>query len=244
MGESAGRSEVFDRIAGQVLGFIQDHRLGPGDRLPSEREFALRLNVSRPALRESLATLEAMRVIARRPNAGIFVAGDGASPSFESMVLRGGLGLPLDPATVIQSLEVRNLLELQAVDLACERRTDENLAHLDAILASTRARLREGGSIIDLDEAFHLGVVAATGNPVFVQIVQAFYRLSKLRREVYFSDLGRCRRSHRQHTAILRAIAARDRAAAREAMHAHIHEGLLRSLVEQPGAVRGDASAP
>ena len=236
MSDSAGRSEVFDRIAAQVLKFIQEHRLGPGDRLPSEREFAQRLAVSRPALRESLATLEAMRVIARRPNAGIFVAGEGvgAVPSFESMVLRGDLGLPLDPTTVIQSLEVRNLLELRAVDLACERRTPEHLARLETILARTRERLREKRSIIDLDEAFHLAVVAATGNPVFVQIVQAFYRLSKLRREVYFSDLGRCRRSHRQHAAILRAITARDRTAACKAMHAHIHEGLLRSLLERP----------
>lgn len=236
MGDAAGRNEAFDRIAGQVLEYIREHRLRPGDRLPSEREFAQRLAVSRPALRESLATLEAMRVIARRPNAGIFVAGggEGDTQSFETMVLRGDLGLPLDPTTVIHSLEVRNLLELQAVDLACERRTPEHLDRLEAILARTRERLREARSIIDLDEAFHLGVVAATGNPVFVQIVQAFYRLSKLRREVYFADLGRCRRSHRQHTAILRAIAARDRAAARQAMHAHIHEGLLRSMLERP----------
>lgn len=222
-----------DSVTGQVLRFIEARRLEPGDRLPSERELAHKLNVSRPALRESLAALEAMRVIARRPNSGIYLAAPGSHPSFESVVLRSDLGLALDADTIRHSMEVRNLLELQAVDLACARRDDADLEHLDSIVAQTRARLAQERTIIDLDEAFHLGVVSASKNPIFVQIVHAFYRLSMVRREVYFSDLKRCQRSHREHQAILRAIRARDSAKARQAMHSHIHEGFWHSLLKQ-----------
>jgi len=220
-------------VTGQVLRFIEEHGLSAGDRLPSERDLATQLDVSRPALRESLATLEALRLITRKPNSGIYLAGPNAYPSFESVVLRSNHGLPLDRDTIVHSMEVRNLLELQAIELACERRTAADLAHLASIVEQTGQRLAEKCSIIDLDEAFHLGVVAASHNPVFVQIVHSFYRLSIVRRRVYFSDLRRCRRSHREHQAILRAIGARDTAAAREAMRQHIHEGFWRSILRR-----------
>ena len=84
---------------------------------------------------------------------------------------------------------------------------------------------------VALDESFHLGIVAATQNPVFVQIVHAFYRLSRLRREAYFSDLARCRQSFREHEAILREIIARDCAAAQRLMHRHIEGGLRRAVL-------------
>jgi GntR family transcriptional regulator, transcriptional repressor for pyruvate dehydrogenase complex len=225
--------EAPEGVTAQILSLIQERKLVPGDKLPSERALAQRLNVSRPALRESLAALEAMRIIARRPNSGIYLAEHNSPPSFESVVFRSELGLPLDIGTIMHSMEVRNLLELQAVTLACERHTAEDFSHLGAIVEQTHVRLREGGTIIDLDEAFHLGIVAAAHNPVFLQIVHAFYRLSRLRRSVYFSDSKRCRRSHREHQAILAAIAARDPTAAREAMHAHIHEGFWGTLLKQ-----------
>ncbi len=221
-------------VTGQVLRFIEKLGLSAGERLPSERDLASQLKVSRPALRESLATLEAMRLIARRPNSGIYLTGPNAYPSFESVVLRSDHGLPLDRDTIMHSMEVRNLLELQAIELACERHTAADLEHLASIVEQSRRELAEKRSIIDLDEAFHLGVVAASHNPVFVQIVHSFYRLSIVRRRVYFSDLRRCRRSHNEHQAILRAITARDLAAAREAMSKHIHEGFWRGILRRP----------
>lgn len=231
--QSVARDGPGDSVTGQILRFIEARRIEPGHRLPSERKLAQKLNVSRPALRESLAALEAMRVITRRPNSGIYLAAPGSHPSFESIVLRSDLGLALDADTIRHSMEVRNLLELQAVDLACVRCDGDDLEHLESIVAQTRVRLAQVRTIIDLDEAFHLGVVAASKNPIFVQIVHAFYRLSMVRREVYFSDLKRCQRSHREHEAILRAIRARDSTKARQAMHSHIHEGFWHSLLNQ-----------
>ncbi|MCL4744319.1 MAG: FadR family transcriptional regulator [Burkholderiaceae bacterium] len=221
-------------VTGQVLRFIEEHGLSAGERLPSERDLAARLNVSRPALRESLATLEAMRLITRKPNSGIYLTGPNTYPSFESVVLRSDHGLALDRDTIIHSMEVRNLLELQAIELACERRTGADLEHLASIVEQTKRQLEAKCSILDLDEAFHLGVVAASHNPVFVQIVHSFYRLSIVRRRVYFSDLRRCQRSHNEHRAILRAISARDMTTAREAMRKHIHEGFWRSILRSP----------
>mgnify|MGYP001544669865 CR=1 FL=1 len=221
-------------IIGQVLRLIEELGVSAGERLPSERDLATQLNVSRPALRESLATLEAMRLITRKPNSGIYLTDPNTYPSFESVVLRSDHGLPLDRDTIIHSMEVRTLLELQAIELACERRTSADLEYLASIVEQTHRRLKEKRSILDLDEMFHLGVVAASHNPVFVQIVHSFYRLSIIRRRIYFSDKRRCQRSHNDHQAILRAIGARDITVAREVMHKHIHEGFWRSILRSP----------
>ena len=200
-------------VTGQVLRYIEAHGLAAGERPPSERDLATQLDVSRPALRESLATLEALRLITRKPNSGIYLAGPNAYPSFESVVLRSNHGLPLDRDTIVHSMEVRNLLELQAIELACERRTAADLALLASIVEQTGQRLVDNRSIIDLDEAFHLGVVAASHNPVFAD--RALVLPARSLGAACTSDLRRCRRSHREHQEILRAIGARDTTAAR-----------------------------
>jgi DNA-binding GntR family transcriptional regulator len=64
-----------------------------------------------------------------------------------------------------------------------------------------------------------------------VQVVHAFYRLSIPRRKAYFSDLARCRRSFREHQAIMDAISARDGETARRLMHRHIEGGLRRAVL-------------
>lgn len=235
--------DSIDGITGRILRLISSYQLPPGGRLPSERELAQALSVSRPALRESLARLEATRLIVCRPNSGIFLAEQDSPPSFESVVLRNDLGLPLDSGTIVSSLEVRRILEVQAVDLACRRLSGADAERLKDIVAATRARLRDRQSIIDLDEAFHLAIVTATQNPVLFQIVHSFYRLSKPRREIYFADLARCRRSSREHALILEAVLARDSAAARRAMERHIDEGLIRRAIDRASSMRGGVAS-
>lgn len=235
-GVTVGTQEVrdsIDGITGRILRLIASDQIPPGGRLPSERELAQSLGVSRPALRESLARLEATRLIVCRPASGIFLAEQDSPPSFESIVLRNDLGLPLDSNTIVSSLEVRRILEVQAVDLACQRHSRGDAERLREIVEATRARLRDQQSIIDLDEAFHLAIVTATQNPVLFQIVHSFYRLSKPRREIYFADLARCRRSSREHAVILGAILARDSSVARHMMERHIDDGLIRRAIDR-----------
>jgi DNA-binding FadR family transcriptional regulator len=215
-------AEAPARITGKILAFISSEALAAGDRMPSEREFAVRLHASRAAVREALARLEAMRVVERRPNSGIYLGRLDADSSFESLVLHSDLGLPVKHAKILQSMEVRHLLELQAVRLACQRRSAEDIVKMRNILAEADSRMQRGLGVADQDKAFHLAIVAATQNDVFVQILNAFYRLSTARRKLYFSDPVRARRSMAQHRKILRAIDSRDAAAGMALMNHHI----------------------
>ena len=132
----ADPSEVLSRI----LPFIKARGYMPGERIPSERELAERFGVSRGILRETLAALEAMRVIQRRAQSGIFLRDVEREASVELLVLESDLGMPVSSADVKDLNEFRSMLEVQSAGLACARRTDQDLARLDDILATSRAR--------------------------------------------------------------------------------------------------------
>ncbi|MER1939229.1 FadR/GntR family transcriptional regulator [Castellaniella sp. FW104-16D08] len=192
----------------ETLSYIRTHRLESGDRLPSERLLAEKFGVGRGAVREALMMLECMRVVERRPNSGIYLRDLGADSSIEATVLQSSLGLPLSREEVKNAMEVRRILEINTVRIACERRSEEDLQHIRSILQESDARIKRKAPIDEQDRDFHLAIVAATKNTVLVRVVNSFYFLSQSRRKIYFSNIQRCVRSNEQHKAIFEAIEA------------------------------------
>lgn len=224
--------DAMRETAARIIALMRERRYAPGERLPSERDLAERFGVSRTVLREALSVLEMTGMIERRPNSGLFIPASIEKSSFEATVLQSELGLPIERSVIEQSLEVRRILELEAVTLACERRGTADLARMEEILKETERRLSAGQNIVDLDENFHLAIAAATRNEIFAQIVHGFFRSSRRRREHYFASVERRQRSHEEHGRIVDAIRRADGAAAREAMKTHLGEVRKRSLFQ------------
>ena len=114
-------------------------------------------------------------------------------------------------------LEVRRGLELEIVRLAARRRTDEDLDHLQQLLAQQRQAADEGESwrFLEADVAFHLGVAAAAHNAVLLSLYQDF-------------------------EAPLRSLVAANMTHYPLATHCDIHQQLWEAIRAQdaPGAVR------
>jgi len=214
--------EQSSRVVAEILTLIEQRRYLPGERLPSERDLAERFAVGRATIREAVTTLESMRYLERRPGSGIFRCQEPESASLETLVLFSDLGLPVDPKTNAQALEVRRIIEVQAIGLACERREDVDLERL----RKTLARFRDDDSFANdapqYDHDFHMDIFRATHNDILVRLVAPFYIMSKARRIVYFKDRDRRRVSHEQHLQLLGSIEKRDKKAAMEQMSAHI----------------------
>ena len=227
-------------LIGRLLPFIAHRRLEPGDRLPSERELAERFGVGRGAVREALAVLETLRIVERRPNSGIYLRRVERQGSIEAIVLQAELGIPLTEAEVREVVELRRILEIQAVRLAAERRQAGDIQRLDEILNRTDEVIAASGNPADEDAAFHLAIVEATGNHVFLRVVNAFYLMSRNRRQAYFADGSRAPLSQRQHRALRDAVAAGDADAAELAMAGHLQgvESYWMELLER--RARGD----
>lgn len=228
--------DSVDRVVSEMLAFIKRRGYAAGERLPSERDLAERFAASRGAVREALTKLQAMRVIERRASSGIFLGREPGSTSLEALVLSQDLGLPMDEKDIAECMEVRRMLELQAVRLACERRTDADLAVLDAILSATEASIAAGRPIDQHDYQFHMSIFRATQNDILVRVVNPFYLLSRVRRAAFFGDPARSRTSHAQHVAIVGAIRAQDQPASTELMDRHIGR-VERYFLGRAGAV-------
>lgn len=197
-----------------IMGWLLERRLQPGDRLPSERDLAGKLGVGRNGVREALATLGTLRVLETRPNSGIYLRRLSTDSSFETLVLLAEFGEAPSADDIVESMEVRASLELLGVRLACERRTDEDLARLVSVLARTAERLETGGNIADLDTEFHLALVGAAHNGVLVRMLNAFYLLTAARRRAWFANPAQGRSAAQDHRELAAAVRARDAAAA------------------------------
>src|SRR5258708_31792784 len=149
------RQSVVDAVADRLRGEILAGRLRPGTHLPSERELSLALGVNRLTLRASLARLEALGLITTRHGAGNVVASWRERAGLEMLgTLVKGLKLA-DPAwhdLVRTALEIRRILAAEAVALAAERHTEDDidaiatcaqvlLEHVDDPVAFARADL-------------------------------------------------------------------------------------------------------
>lgn len=194
----------------RLLALIRERGFEPGDKLPSERDLATLFGMSRSSVRESLIRLDTLRIVESRPKSGVYLQPYGAERSIEAMVLFAETDTPLTAAEVAQSVELRSVLEGEAMRLACLRRTPEDLARLQAILRDSQATIDAGGTLADLDAVFHKAIVAATKNDVLLRFINVFYLMSRKRREVYFHEPTQSRRSHAQHLQLYRAIEAQD----------------------------------
>lgn len=191
-----------------------------GGKAPSERDLADHFSVSRGQVREALAILEAMNLIERRAKSGIYVNAEGGG--LETMAFYARAGIPLETRQIYEAVEVRKIHEIKAAELAAERATEENLARLRDILARSEGRLEEGSGLAELDREFHLEIVRATQNGVFLNICTTFYALGEGRLSVYFRAPDRNRKSHAEHQQIYEALAARDPTLAGALMIAHL----------------------
>jgi len=225
--------EAPSEFIAKLVGFLLLRKYDPGERIPSERELAARFKVGRGHVREALAYLEALRIVERRAKSGIFMASEVAG--MEALALYSQLGIPLDAAEVRNTVEVRRIHEIVAIQLACERATAENLQTLRSILKRTEEKIARGEPINEEDRDFHLQIIEATQNSLFYRIVRVFYLMTEKRRLLYFQNPQRCQASHAEHLKIFEALERRDRTAAVELVLGHLQgvDGYWRELIDE-----------
>jgi GntR family transcriptional repressor for pyruvate dehydrogenase complex len=173
------RQSVVDAVADRLRGEILSGRLRPGTRLPSERELSLALGVNRLTLRASLARLEALGLITTRHGAGTVVASWRERAGLEMLgTLTKGLKLA-DPAwheLVRSSLELRRILASEAVALAAERHTEEDIDAIATCAQVLREHVEDPLAFARADLAFMRAVCKAARNVGLELFLNTFAR--------------------------------------------------------------------
>lgn len=220
--QPVGVTRLYRMIADQIKGKIEAGHFKTGARLPSERELAEVLEVSRASVREALIALEIEGYVDVRVGTGVFV-------TYSSEDARAGTKTvaaapqPDGDIGAFDLLEARLLVEPQCAALAAVNATETHLAVIRETVRDMQGGERQG----DHDRAFHIAIASACGNTALASTVAHLCALRESsaifsRLDQHFVTGKVWEVAHDEHLTIMNAILARDADAARNAMHAHL----------------------
>lgn len=209
---------MAEQVVIQVRDMIRQGKLKPGDRLPSERELAKRLGISRASLRPGLRFLAAMGVLTSRHGSGNYIA-DGP-PALDSEPLR--MLAALHGFTPDEMFEARRLLEVGLAGLAAEHATDDHLATMAEEVAEMYAALEDPQQYLIHDIRFHRAVAAGSGNQILAALMDMVSAVMYERRSATVERATDLKESAEMHRKIYRLIRGRKADEARTAMSEHL----------------------
>ncbi|WP_236792821.1 FadR/GntR family transcriptional regulator [Amycolatopsis sp. GM8] len=209
------RPRLYEQVVTQLREYADAAGLRSGDRLPSERDLADRLRISRASLKQAIVVLEVQGLVEIRHGGGTYLRTDSLHPEPVEKLVERRRRLP-------DVLDAREAIETKLAELAATRRTEADLDAIDAALAVMRAEI-EGGTLGEEgDRRFHAAVTAAAHSELLADFMGRIAgQIAETRRESLHQP-GRPPRSLAQHTAIAEAIRAGHPAAAAEAMRTHL----------------------
>jgi GntR family transcriptional repressor for pyruvate dehydrogenase complex len=209
------RPRLYEQVASQILTWIRDNGLQVGDRLPPERELATRLGVSRATVSQALVAMEVVGVVSVRHGDGAVLVESAGSSKVVEALRRHAQRLP-------EIIEAREALETKLAALAALRRTEADLAAIEAALDEMERDIDAGGRGVQGDERFHAAVTRAGHSSLLAQLMGEISDLVRETRIESLSQPERPRRSLQAHRRIAEAIRARDPQAAAAAMTDHV----------------------
>ena len=206
---------LYRVVADRIQELIRNDSIQPGERLPSERDLATKLAVSRASLREALIALELGGVIEVRGGSGVYVS---EQPDEDKALPEAGPG-------PFEVLSARRLIEVEMAALAAKNAT---AANIDAILKAVQEMEKHHANYSSNEQAdrnFHIAIARATGNSALTGVVEYLWNQRgtlwhKLKEHFQTEELRQ--ETLTDHRRILEAIAAHDPAGARKAMRAHL----------------------
>ncbi len=227
------KQRVYQMIIEQIKTSVENGDLKPGERLPSERDLAESLNVSRSAVREAFSVLEASRLIRVQPGVGVFLESDANKEivaRLSEMITSRESDLQL-----VQLLEVRQALESQAAYLAAIRRSQADIRAIRQAYDRLATSVAGGQVAAEEDLRFHMTIVAAADNPMLAEAVKLISDRCLAGLHVSRSESiripGKSAEVLEEHERIMLEIEAQNPGQAQQAMWDHLYNVKTRYLL-------------
>lgn len=242
--------KLSNSVVRQIEQLILRGILRPGERLPSERDLAEKMGVSRPSLRDAIADLAERGLLVSRAGSGVFVAevlGSAFSPALTQL-------FSTHEEAVFDYISFRRDMEGLAAERAAIYGSETDLKLIDTILSKMEAAhlKRDPSDEAQLDAEFHMAIIEASHNVIMLHMLRSMFDLLRqgvfYNRQVMFKNRMTRDQLLDQHRAINAAIQARDPEAARAAVGTHMayvetafhdqmraekHESIARQRLEQ-----------
>ena len=217
--EAVRRSRVYEEVAKQIERIILK-KLHPGDKLPSERDLAEMLRVSRGSIRDAIRTLELLGVVETRQGAGTIVR----EISIESLVNPFANVLQKRKDLVTELLDFRKMLEPPLAARAATHASADEISEMEEILRRQEEKQNYGDATVAEDTEFHYGIALASDNSVVLKVIDVLMDLLRDTRARSLQVEGRPQKSLSGHRRILAAIKRHDAEAAKSAMRRHLED--------------------
>jgi GntR family transcriptional repressor for pyruvate dehydrogenase complex len=217
--EVVRRNRLYEEVAKQIERVILK-KLQPGDKLPSERELAELLRVSRGSIRDAIRSLELLGLVEARQGTGTIVR----ETSRESLPNPFANALKRRKELVSELLDFRKMLEPPLAARAATHASSEELLEMEDILRRQEERQRQGDAAVAEDAEFHYSVALASDNSVVMKVIDILMDLLRDTRARSLQVEGRPQKSLTGHRRILAAIKRRDAEAAKDAMRRHLED--------------------
>jgi GntR family transcriptional regulator, transcriptional repressor for pyruvate dehydrogenase complex len=218
---------LSDQVAQALLARIESGQLKPGEKLPAEAMLAPEFGVSRTVVREAISRLKHGGLLESRQGSGVFVTSQPAvSP------------LKIDDAVigsreaVLQIVELRRAIESETAALAAQRRSNEQLAEIEAAFRAIDTDVATGGDGVAADIGFHKAIAQASGNPYFLKtlefLTQYLTAATRMTRANEARRVEFMRQVRDEHSVVVDAIRRQDAVAARNAAATHMFNAARR----------------
>lgn len=218
--------QLLNRLTMYFSEQLFDKTLKKGDKVESDRVLAQRLGVGRSAVREALKVLDILGMIDIRPGQGTFISNDEANffvvPLSWSLFLNGGQTESI--------LEVRNVLEKKAAELAAQSAQEDVLQKLEDISHQIQKAYLELNyqAFLNCDIEFHICLAECSGNQIIYSMIQIISNLMRHVSGTGMADQNQLREIYEEHRLVYGAVLAHDPEAAGRYMEDHLHKSMLR----------------
>lgn len=212
--------KVYGQVIDQIKNKIKSGKIKKGDRLPSEREMAESLGVSRASIREAIRALEVIGLVESRQGAGNYIRTNFDNSLFEPLSVM----FMLQESSPKEMYDLRETLELQCAKLAAKNIEDNELAFLTVLLDRMYLAESEEESL-ELDVKFHYIIAKASRNVLLINVLEVISQLMdefirKFRMQILY--VGNTKENLLEiHENLLRALKSRDESKVYNAMKEH-----------------------
>ncbi len=216
------KKKISEEIMEQLARLIREGVWQAGAKLPSEKELEEMFGVSRTSVREALTGLAAIGAIEMRHGGGHFVR----QMDFDHYINPLTISLMAQRESILQLLELRRIIEVEAAALAAERARPEDLQRMEEALDAMEREVRADQVAHEWDFQFHMALVESTQNPLLVKVIHnvagLFAQAMEQTRQHTRSIPGRPLEVVREHRRIFLAIQAGDGKSASQCMQEHL----------------------
>lgn len=170
--ERNGTRRVFEDVVDYVQNLVLDGWLRGGDKLPTERELARSLDVSRASIREAMRSLEIVGLVESRQGGGNYIRGHLGKSLLEPLSLL----FQINGGRLEDVLELRRIVEVAAAAVAATRLSDGDRRELEGLLAELDGTDHEERKAL-LDKQMHVKIVSLSGNPLLIGLYDSISAL-------------------------------------------------------------------